>query len=168
MSTMMTSARRTWLALPALLGLLLAAGACDKQKLIPNTKIADTKGNRELLGVIAEYRDAMVRKDAARILTLVHPSYQDNAGTPEPEDDIDFDRLKHLLVSRFKRAKRVHYRIEFQRVMVKGREAVVDAWIDATFVYQHPNYRPHYKRIADYNRYQLLHIDGKWRFIRGL
>ncbi|MCK5798217.1 MAG: hypothetical protein KAI47_13580 [Deltaproteobacteria bacterium] len=157
-----------WLASLFLASVFLLPTACDRQKLIPNSKIPDTKGNRELLKVIVVYRDAMVHKDAAKILTLVDPRYEDNGGTSEPEDDVDYERLKKLLVGRFKHATRIHYRIEFQRVEVKGREAFIDTWIDATFVYKLPNYRPHYKRFADYNRYRLLRQDGQWRFLSGL
>ncbi|MBW2731443.1 MAG: hypothetical protein JRH20_03565 [Deltaproteobacteria bacterium] len=141
---------------------------CNKQKLIPNTKIHDNKINRELIRVIARYRDAMVHKDAVQILTMVHPTYQDQAGTPEPEDDVDFNQLKGLLEGRFQRTERIRYRIEFQRVDIRGREASVDTWIDATFVYKHPDQMPRYRRFADYHRYRLLNEDGKWLFIGGL
>jgi hypothetical protein len=157
-----------WILLVGLMPLGLGAFGCSDQKLIKNTKIPDTKVNRALLRVIVRYREAMVRRDAAKVLTLVHPSYQDNAGTPEPEDDMDYERLKKMLSSRFKRASKVRYRIEFQRVDVKGREALVDTWVDGTVVYTQPGLTPRYERLADYNRYRLLLEDGQWRFISGL
>lgn len=163
----MMSKSMYWIALSGLLALLVGGSACDKQKLIPKTKIPDTKVNRELISTIVQYRDAMVRRDAAKILTLAHPSYQDMGGR-KAEEEIDFERLKTILATRFKRASRVRYRIEFQRVEVRGREAQVDAWIDGTFVYEQPGHRPHYKRLADYNRYRLLNEDGKWLFLSGI
>ena len=147
---------------------LLALGGCAGQRMIPNTTILDTKLNREILQVVDEYREAMVQKNAAKILMLAHPSYQDNSGTPEPEDDVDYQGLPKLLKGRFTLADRVRYSVQFQRLSLQGQVVQIDTWIDATFVYRQPNQLPRYKRISDYHRYRLLREDGKWRFVSGL
>lgn len=158
------------LAKPVWICALLLCGplACSKQKLIPNTKIPDTKPNRSVVKVVEAYRKAMEKKNAPRILTLVHPTYRDNSGTPNPFDDIDYQMLKKVLTTRFKRAKRVRYHIDYHKVRFRGREATVDAWVDATFIYEYPDVLPQYKRFADYQRYKLVKADGRWQFISGL
>ncbi len=148
--------------------LLSALGGCNKQNMIPNTKIADTSQNRDIIEVVENYRKAMERLDAASILSFAHPTYLDNSGTPEGSDDLDYQGLKKVLTNRFKRTKKIHYRIEYQEIHVKGNEAEVDAYIDATFVYEEPKANPRWRRLTDYNRFRLLRDGASWRFISGL
>lgn len=154
--------------LGALMVLAAGLGGCAKPKLIPNTQVLDTATNREVLEVVENYRRAMERLDAVGVLALVHPTYQDTAGTPQASDDIDYSRLREFLTSRFKRTTRIRYRIEYQDVRLNGTQAEVDSYIDATFVYQEPNANAKWRRLTDYNRF-TLHKDGAlWRFVSGL
>lgn len=146
----------------------LVLGACNKQKLIPNTKVPDTQLNRGVISVVESYRRAMERLDSAAILALVHPGYQDASGTPDATDDLDYNGLKALLSGQFKNTKRVRFQVEYQKVTTKGREAKIETWIDATFVYEHGDGAPRWKRHTDYNRFHLLKENGRWKFISGL
>jgi len=149
-------------------GLGLAGTGCSKQKLIPNTKVIDTKLNRDILRVVEKYRKAVGKKDKIAILALVHPTYQDHGGTPEGGDDIDFTGLKKLLASRFKMTTKIRMRIEYQAVIIKGREANVDTYIDATFVYDQPGSNPRWRRLTDFNRFRLIKEKNRWQFLSGL
>lgn len=149
------------------LGVLAAVG-CAKQKLIPSTKIVDNPENRQILTTLESYRHAMERRDAARVYSLVHHTYQDNSGTPEANDDVDYATLAKVLRSRFKRCQRVVYRIEYQRISFKRDQAFVDAWIDATFAYAHPDSPLRYQRHTDHHRFALLKTKRGWRFTGGL
>ena len=159
---------RVWLPGALLVLGLTALSGCTKQKLIPNTKVADTPLNREVLRVVEKYRRAAVKRDAVSILALVHPTYQDHSGTAKSDDDLDFESLKKFLTSRYKNTTKIRMRIEYQKVKVKGREAHVDTWIDATFIYKHPDGSPYYKRVADAQRFKLIKDSSVWRFISGL
>jgi len=144
------------------------ASGCAKPSFIPNTKVRDTKENREILKVVENYRKAMEGLNAANVLALVHPTYQDNAGTSEGSDDIDFAGLKKLLTTRFKRTTKVRYRIEYHEVETRGRDATVDAYIDATFEYEPPGGQTRWRRLTDYNRFRLLRDGDRWTFVGGL
>lgn len=160
---------RRWAPLALVLGFaVLAAGGCAKQKLIPATKVVDNPENRLILGALENYRQAVERRDAARVYSLVHHTYQDNSGTPEASDDIDYATLAQVLRSRFKRCQRVVYRIEYQRVSFKRDQAFVDGWIDATFVYAQPDSPLRYQRHTDHHRFTLLKTKQGWRFTGGL
>ena len=148
--------------------LMTALCGCSKPSLIPNTKVADTKTNREILQVLESYRRAMEKKDAAKVLSLVHPTYRDERSGAREGGDLDYTGVRRVLANRFKLADRVRYRIEYQRLRMRGREALVDAWVDATFVYRQPDVTPRWERLADYNRFHLLHVDGRWQIISGL
>ncbi len=141
---------------------------CAKPDLIPQTKIKDTPQHREILQVVESYRRAMESLDPAGILTLAHPTYQDHSGTPEGSDDVDYEGLKKLLATRFKRATKIRYRIEYQELRIKGQDAEVDAYVDATFVYEAPNSPPRWRRLTDHNRFRLLKEGNRWRFLSGL
>ena len=95
------------LALGVLLLVLGLSGltGCNKNKLIPNTKVADTPLNREILKVVERYRRAAIKGDPAAILALVHPTYQDHSGTAKPDDDLDFDQLKKLSQDKTRRMR---------------------------------------------------------------
>lgn len=147
---------------------LVVGGACAKQKLIPNTKVQDTPINREILRVVEKYRDAVSNLDAAAILTLVHPTYEDAGGGASGEDELDFNGLKQLLRTRFKQTSKVRMRIEYQSVTVQGREATVDTYIDATFVYDLPVANPRWRRLTDFNRFRLIKEGKRWVFVSGL
>lgn len=148
--------------------MVMVLGGCAKPAYIPNTRIIDTPVNREVLEVVDKYRRAMERLEAAEVLTLVHPTYQDNSGTSEGDDDVDYDGIKDLLATRFKKTTKIRYRIEYQEVVVKGRQAHVDAYIDATFVYDEPSANPRWRRLTDHNRFQLIKDGKHWRFVSGL
>ena len=166
-----TQIRCCWKLTRGLLALTLLAAtvsACAKDKLIPNTNVPDNKLNREILTVVEKYRRAMERLDAAGVLALVHPTYQDHAGTSEGHDDIDYSNLKELLKTRFKKTTKVRYRVEYRRVYSKGRQAEVDAYIDATFVYKEPNANPRWRRLTDFNRFRLIKEGSNWRLVSGL
>ncbi len=156
-----------WLTI-ASLAVAVQLSGCAKPKFIPRTKVVDTKLNREVLRVVEDYRRAMERRDAAGVLALVHRTYQDRGGTAEGADDLDYERLRTMLTSRFKRATRIRFFIEYQDVRAGSREAMVDAWIDATFVYEQPEMRPKWRRFTDYNRFKLLKEGKIWRFVSGL
>lgn len=161
---------RSHLTKVMLLGLVaaLSSAGCAKPGLIPNTKVQDTAINRDILKVIEAYRQAMERRDAARVLALVHPTYQDNAGTPDGSDDVDFHGLKKLLDTRFQRSSKIRYHIEYQAVRVRGRDASVDTYVDATFVYEPEQGGPRWRRLTDFNRFQLIKDGGRWQFVSGL
>jgi len=159
---------RNSVALAALAVALASTTGCVKPGYIPHTKVLDTAQNREIIGVVETYRKAMENRDAAGVLALVHPTYQDNAGTPEGSDDVDFEGLKKLLATRFQRTTKVRYHIEYQGLNVHGRDAQVDAYIDATFVYEPENASPRWRRLTDFNRFRLIKDADRWRFVSGL
>ncbi|MBK8480034.1 MAG: hypothetical protein IPL40_02495 [Proteobacteria bacterium] len=159
---------RRALPLAAVLVVVGAGSGCRHTQFIAETKVVDTPINREIIEVVEQYRRAMEQRDQARVLTLVDPTYSDRSGTPEAGDDLDFEGLKRALRERLGRCDRVRYRLEYRGVEVRGRAATVDVWIDATFVYQQPNSPPLFRRFADYQRYELLHTDRRWRFVSGL
>lgn len=121
---------RLWVAL---VGLLVTLGACATLNVIPGTKVADTKVNREILDVCEKYRHAMEERDAATLLSLAHPSYYEDSGTPNANDDYGYEGLKEVLSKRLAALKTMRYNIEYRRVSIEGHHALVDIRYDASF-----------------------------------
>ena len=78
-----------WLAM-----CLVLVSGCATLRTIPGTKVADTPQHRELLQRVEEYRIAMEQREAGKLLTLAHPNYYEDSGTPSAQDDYAYARLK--------------------------------------------------------------------------
>ena len=87
---------------------------------------------------------------------------------PSAADDL-VQEAEALLGTKLKNTKKIRYRIEYREVKVKGNEALVDTYVDATFVYDHPEANPRWRRLTDFNRFRLLQDkEGLWRLTGGL
>src|SRR5688500_9232285 len=101
----------------ALLLLSLALGACAPHR-IPGTDLDDTPDVRALLQVMERYRAAVEARDAGALVTLAAPSYQDDGGTPEPEDDLDYQALQNVLPSRLAKVSDVKLELDVRKIDV--------------------------------------------------
>ena len=114
-------------------GLGLGAGGCSHLRPIPGTKIPDTAENREVLGRVEEYRLAMEHRDASKLLTLAHPNYYEDSGTPTGADDYGFPGLKRVLEARLGALRWLRYLIKYRDIHVEGNRAWVDIRYDISF-----------------------------------
>jgi len=115
----------------ALLALLVVAAvpACGPHR-IPGTDLEDTGDTRAIIDTISKYNSALEARDANGILALVHPEFRDNAGTLDPSDDIDIERLRTVLPQRLAKLQDVAVRIEIKAIDVKGDQAqAVYTWV---------------------------------------
>lgn len=117
--------RRALVPLLALLGL----AGCGPRR-IPGTDLEDTGDTRAIIDVISRYNSALEARDAQAILALVDPAFRDNAGTLNPDDDIDLQRLRTVLPQRLAKLQDVAVRIEIKSIEVKGdRATAVYTWV---------------------------------------
>jgi hypothetical protein len=86
---------RSRLALTApALALVLAGCATTK---IPNTDVADTRENQEIIQFAERYRRAVEQRDVRVLVSLAAPNYFEDGGTPTGDDDYGIDGLRRLL-----------------------------------------------------------------------
>jgi hypothetical protein len=126
-----------------------------------------------VLAAVEAYRQAMVRRDAAALEALVHPAYRDDAGTPDPGDDVDRQRLLGLLRQRLGSLRSVTCAVDSPRVRwskpgQRGRRAEVDATITVTYELALPGGGSRVLRHSDRNRFVLERYRGRWLFVRGM
>jgi hypothetical protein len=156
--------------------LLAPATGCKDTPTIPGTEIPDTDENREILRTLERYRVAFVRRDAAGILATAHPSYYDTAGTDDPDDDIEYERLGPMLRERMAQIDSIRFTMDYLEINVVDDRAVVKVWIDASFRLTpiidsesgEVRVEAEHSRKQDHSMFELLREGAAWRITKGM
>ena len=141
---------------------------CATRGNIPNTKVPDTRENREIIDVCERYRKALEARDTATLLALASPNYFEDSGTPKADDDYGYEGLKKVISDRMKMLKSVRYEVEYRKVTRTDRRAEVEIYIDASFQIASNNQADQYKRVTEYNRLELENDGLRWMFTSGM
>lgn len=159
-----------------LVGLAAPVGACKDGPTIPGTEIPDTEENRDILRVLERYRTSFVRRDAAGVLAMAHPSYYDPAGTDDPTDDIEYGELGPILRERLAQLEAIRFTIDYLEINVVQDRASVKVWIDASFQLRDiidpetgaVRVEGRHTRKQDHAMFELVRDQGAWRITKGL
>jgi hypothetical protein len=146
---------------------MLFAAGCATIHVIPGTKVADNKLNRELVDVCERYRHALEERDSATLLALAHPNYYEDSGTPKGDDDYGYEGLKQVLSTRLSALKSVRYNIEYRNVTVQGHHADVDIRYDASFQLA-TEMGDRWEHKMNDKRIQLENDGHRWLIIAGM
>ena len=141
--------------------------ACAMINTIPGTKVPDTRPNREILDVCEKYRHALEDRDSATLLTLAHPNYYEDSGTPKGDDDYGYEGLKDVLAKRLAALKTVRYNIEYRKVAIEGHHASVDIRYDASFQLA-TEMGDRWERKQNDKRLELENDGKRWLIIAGM
>jgi hypothetical protein len=151
-----------------LVGLLwVAVGGCATVTVIPGTKVPDTKANREILDVCERYRHALEERDATTLLSLAHPNYYEDSGTPNGNDDYGYEGLRDVLSKRIAALRTLRYNIEYRRVNIEGHHAQVDIRYDASFQIA-TEMGDRWERKQNDKRIELENDGRRWLIISGM
>ena len=149
--------------------LLAAMGflaACGSHR-IPGTEIADNSDTRAIVGLIEQYRVLSERRDAKGVLALVSERYFDDAGTPDPGDDIDYGQLRQRLTADFAKVSALRLDIALKGIDVKDDQA-------SAYVFYDEHYRiatrsgEVARQASDAHRMRFVREAGTWKFVSGL
>jgi hypothetical protein len=146
---------------------LLLLSSCAGARVIPNTRVEDTRENREIIDVCERYRRALESRDVTTLLALASPRYWEDSGTPKPDDDYGYDGLKRVINERLGRLKSVRYEMEYRNVAIRGNRAQIEVYIDASFQIE-SGVGDQYRHFTEYNRLELEHDGKRWMFIAGM
>jgi hypothetical protein len=158
--------KQRWVLLAAT-AVALAASGCAAKK-IPGTEIDDNTDTRAVLDVINAYRVAVEHRDAQAVVELVDPSFRDDGGSANPEDDLDYRNLGAVLGSRLDKVKDLRLdltvrRIEFDEEGLRAR---------ATYSYQlsfkMPDYTSRSQTEADIKQMTLKRVEKGWKITSGI
>jgi hypothetical protein len=135
--------------------------------LIPGTRVPDTRANREILDVCERYRHALEDRDAATLLTLAHPNYYEDSGTPKGDDDYGYDGLREVLARRLAALRTLRYNIEYRKVEFEGHRARVDIRYDASFQLA-TEMGDRWERKQNDKRIELENDGRRWLIVSGM
>jgi hypothetical protein len=144
----------------------LALTACAAPR-IAGTAIHDTPETRAIVATIDQYRQAAERRDADAVLALVSPAYFDDAGTPDPADDLDYAQLRAILPDRYRQLTAVKLGIGVRQIEISGDRATANVFFDghyrvATTTGESP------KSTSDVAQMHFVRDGAAWRITSGL
>jgi ketosteroid isomerase-like protein len=151
---------------PALAAALAALHACSTVRL-PGTDIPDVGDNRAIYDVLQRYRAAVERRDAAAVLDLVSATYFDDAGTPDPADDLDFVGLAKALPADLARVSGVRVELAVTGIELDGERATAYVRFDARYRVT-TKVGEIAKAQADVSRIGLVRENNAWKIRSGL
>lgn len=147
------------------LSLLMGVGCAHTT--IPNTFVEDTKENRRVLEFVDQYRKAVEAQDLGALLSLASERYFDDMGTPQGDDDIDYNALKEGLVRLRKDVQEVRYQISYRGVTYVGDHALVDILYTGWFKINTPD-GTQWKRRLEPHRLVVAEEKNKYKILSGM
>lgn len=144
----------TTLALLPLLA-MLALGCQPKR--IPGISIAlkDTPDHRAIVDLVEQYRRAVESKDIDALLALADERFYEDSGTPETEDDYNYQGLREHFEQHFEHLGEVQLNIILKDVEVSGDQADVDYRYVARYRMDLPSGEK-WRVIDEVNRLELV------------
>ena len=154
--------------LTLLLATALLATACGP-KLIPglDIELADTPDHRALLTIMGKYRQAYEAKDIDALTALASEKYYEDLGTPETEDDYNFEGLKSHFAEHFKQVRDLQLNINLKDVRIDGEKAHMDYHYVTRYLVKLPS-GERWQVTDELNRLELVKEGQDWKVISGL
>lgn len=145
---------------------LLALALACAPRLLPNSDIQDTPETRAVATLLETYRQAMEAGNAQAVLALVSPRYLDNAGTPDPGDDVDQAGLA-VQLAELSKVSSLRLQVTLRRVDFKGDQAEAEVYFDQWYKVTTPGGGVP-RHDADVHRMGLRKLGGAWKIESGL
>ncbi len=131
-------------------------------------RIDDTLQNREVIDILLQYRNALVRKDFGSLKRIISTNYFDNGGTTNTTvDDYDTTTLPALFETMAKHTEGIKYKITLKSVEMKENIAFVDYEFEYAYAYKVGG-EITWDAGVDVNRLELTSENGDWKIISGL
>ena len=160
---------KPWYPKPVGMLLILGAVAACGPKLIADSPIEDTPANREIVGKVQQYRQAMEARDPDALLKLVSRNYFENGSTTDdPGDDYGYDTLVEKVLPKLKNnVKKVQFDIVLKKVSYEGDRAFAEFEYFSKFQFVEGGEERWVAR-NDFNRLEFIREDGTWKITAGL
>lgn len=135
--------------------------------MIPNTDVEDNAENREIIEFMESYRHAVEDRNIGKLLKLASPDYYDDSGTPNAEDDVDYESLAQKLATWKERLIKVRYEIRYRRVTRVRERIFVDFTYTGSFQLKTVEGEHAVRRLED-NRIVLAEKDDSFEIVSGM
>lgn len=146
---------------------LVALSGCATHY-IPNTDVEDNDENRRIIAFCEKYRHAVEERNVPLLLSMASPTYFEDGGNVDAEDDMDFGGLREYLEGRFKDTRAIRYEIRYRRIK-RGREDKIYIEFTYTASYRIPGLKGDEWRhtVAD-NRLELVPEQAAYKIVAGM
>lgn len=149
------------------LALAFGSAACSTAY-IPNTTVDDTSDNRKVIQFCEQYRHAVEDKNIGLLLKLASPSYFEDGGNTNAEDDIDYDGLKDYLTTQFLKTTGIRYEIKYRQVQTTEKNQIyVDYTYSASYKMPGSKGDEWHHTVAD-NRLVLVPDGESFKILAGM
>jgi hypothetical protein len=153
-------------ALGGCLALVMVA-ACGHSH-IPNTRVPDTSENREVVEFVEKYRVAVEERDVGSLLALASRNYLDDMGTPRGDDDIDYEKLRQILLRMREQVDTARYQISYRQItFARDDRVLVDMMYTGWFRIETAD-GPKWERRLEPHRLVLAREAGQYRILSGM
>lgn len=151
--------------------LLLVAPAlligCAHSK-IRGTDIDDTADNHAIIDTIDAYRKAVEAKDVQGIAFLLDPSFKDDGGSTNPDDDLDYKSVSQKLTDRFAKLDNVRLDIDIRKIQIKDDLASCVYHYDTRFTILGANGAKLARSDSEIKEMALRRVDHAWKITSGI
>lgn len=161
--------RTCWLLFAFLLHAFALGGVVGcGTKNIPNTRVPDTSDNREVLDFVEKYRKAVEDRDIGSLLQMTSRDYFDDMGTPQGEDDVDYDALQAGLQRLRQDVLGARYQISYRAVtFTENSKVLVDLLYTGWFKVTTPD-GDQWRRRLEPHRIVLAREDRGFKIVSGM
>jgi hypothetical protein len=152
---------------PGLLGLVLLSSGCTA-KMIPNTRVPDTGDNREVLDFVEKYRKAVEDRDIGTLMQMTSRDYFDDMGTPQGDDDVDYDALQKGLQRLRQEVLGARYQISYRGVTFTDTHKVLVDLLYTGWFKVSTTEGEQWRRRLEPHRIVLAREDRSYKILSGM
>ena len=155
------------LLIPLSLLAVLLVGCTPKK--IPGTDLDDTSETRQIIDVLQKYRVAVEHKDLDTLLKMADPSFRDDGGSVNPEDDLDYAGLKTRLPERLAKVTDLKLDLTIKRIELDEEEKFARVTYSYQLTFKVPDYTTRTQSENDIKQ-MVLKRDGSdgWKIASGI
>lgn len=139
-----------------------AAPVCTPE-CIAGTAIPGTDENRSVIAFCEIYRHALESGDVETLVSIASPKYYEDAGTPDPSDDLDRAGLERFLRAQMSAVSGMRAEFLYRSIRTDGDAIVVTYTYAASFQLQNE-----WKRVVDDNELRLARSADSFVILSGM
>ncbi len=139
---------------------------------IPGTEIDDTRDSRAILDVMTAYRAAVEQRNAQAVIDLADPTFRDDGGSSNPDDDLDYATLYTSLAKRFQRIEDVRLDMNVRRMEFDEQANGARVTYTYTLSFKMPTLSGRTQTDTDIKQMLLKRTaagqSARWRIVSGI
>lgn len=147
---------------------LVALSGCAHRK-IAGTEIDDNDDTRAILSVMEQYRHAVENRDAEGIVALADPSFRDDGGSANPDDDLNYRDLTTKLPARMAKMEDIRLEVSVRKIEIDEETQLARATYTYTATFKIPSLTNKAQNEGEIKQMTLRRSDKRtWKIVSGI